>query len=83
MTGTHLVRYYPPQWILDKIFPVWSSVRIEVKQLQAFNDDWSHQDFDVTLSKSDEYIYIDCNSTITMDKTRSFRIQFDLLIDID
>lgn len=70
-----------PEYILNKIVPVWSNNMIEVKTVVARNDNWSTQQFNVALGKIDTGIRVYTGDTTTFTADRSFRIQFDLLID--
>lgn len=76
---TMLSRFNVPSYILDKIEAVFSGV-VEIKGLSLYNEDWSSQNTSIKLWKADGYLYTQWGNTTTT-KARSFRIQFDLLID--
>ena len=83
--GQALARFAIPQWIFDKIYPVFSSA-LEVKEVGLYNSDWSTEsdNIKVVLTKvvgPTEMWFTHIGNTITMSKDRSFRIAFDLLID--
>ena len=80
--NTDLVSYTLPTWILNKIIPVWG-VNIENKNFTAYANDWSIQTSTMALRKIDNKISIRATSAVTFTAERSFRIQFDLLIDAD
>lgn len=80
--GTYLGTFKLPQWIFDKIYPVFGD-ELEIKEIYAYNDDWTSQNFNVDLNKSTNNTMIIriVSGGITATKDRQFRIQFDLLID--
>jgi len=83
LTGDALyARFTLPSYIMDKIFPVWST-NIEVKTVGAYASDWSTQNLQMKLQKSTNTINIVEGSTLTLTAERNFRCQFDLLIDAD
>ena len=70
-----------PQWIYDKIYPVWSAY-LEDKLITMYNNSWGQQTVDVALLKDAgamKFRFLGGPTTLTDD--RSFRVQFDLLID--
>lgn len=74
--------YAIPQWILDKIYPVFGTNVIERKAITFSADDYSTQDMPCSLEKIGNHIYIrQSTGATTFTKDRGFRIQFDLLID--
>lgn len=85
--GELLGQFTLPQWIYDKIQPVWGSYYVENKSLEIISNDWSNTDnMAVCLEKSSygggnymSILQIGSLQTITFDG--NFRIQFDLLID--
>lgn len=78
--NTDLVSFTLPTWLLNKIIPVWG-INIENKTFSAYANDWSFQNGIVALRKIDNKIFIRATSAVTFTAERSFRIQFDLLID--
>lgn len=72
-----------PQWILDKIFPVWDANRVDIKSFALFGDDWSTQSLQFVMTKLSNGIEIGNSAGVTLTADRSFRVQFDLLIDAE
>lgn len=78
-----IAKFSIPTWILDKIYPTYST-HIEDKTIKAYNDDASStQNFEFALTKLSDGLYLIPNSLTTMTDKRNFRAQFDLLIDND
>lgn len=75
--------YTLPEWIYNKIYPVWGTSQLEVKAYNLRADDWSTQSLNMSFSKSTNNRLVIQNSqaTLTLTADRSFRFQFDLLID--
>ena len=72
-----------PQWIKDKIFPIYSTIVVG-KTISVFNaDDGTSQTFSVFLRKLSNGKVQITNYSLTTTKERVFRIDFDLLIDND
>lgn len=80
--ATHeIVNLELPQWILDKIYPVGSSIYIESKDIRVYSADYTtsqSERFDVR--KRTGYLDIVAGG-INPSVDRYFRLQFDLLID--
>lgn len=72
-----------PEWIKNKIYPVWADYNIERKTIGLVADDWSEQTTDVVLQQYGTQTRIINVSTTTLTADRGFRIQFDLLIDAE
>ena len=79
--NTRLVAFTLPDWILNKIFPVWASYFIETKGVRFMASDWTSVNASMTLEKISGLMKIFINDTINPTKDVAFRIQFDLLID--
>ena len=80
--NTVLATFSVPQWVLDKIYPVWASFAIESRNAQFYADDWTTQSLAIVFGKSSTYIFIsNIGGNFTADKDRGFRFEFDLLID--
>lgn len=79
--GTNIATFNIPDFIFDKIYPVFASV-IEVKSTPVYASDWSTQQLQIKEIKStlNRVIYFETGS-VTLTANRSFRMQFDLLID--
>ena len=71
-----------PEWIMNKIYPVFATYYIEVKTITFWGDDWTNQNISFNFVKR-ESIIIRPSGNLTLTKDRGFRIQFDLLIDAD
>lgn len=70
-----------PSWVMEKIVPVWGSY-IETRGVTLRSDDWGTQSYTVVLHKaSSNTLQIVSIGSLTLSADRSFRIQFDLLID--
>ena len=68
-----------PQWVKDKIVPIAGNY-VVVKEYKLFGNDVSSQTSNTYLRKIDGDIRID-NGGITLTADRTFRMEFDLLID--
>ena len=71
--------YVLPDFIKEKIYPVWTNM-IEAKIINLYAEDWSSQTLQFKLAKTTTGLRIE-TAALTLSKTRSFRVQFDLLID--
>lgn len=79
--GTLLTNLNIPQWVLDKIVPIWSTAVIK-SDFNAMTDAWTTQTFTVYLAKeSSDSLRIRKSGAITLNADRKVRIAFDLLID--
>lgn len=76
--------YELPQYIINKIYPV-ASTSIEFKVVNLLASDLTIQTINIrlTIDKPNKKVYITNASGLTLSANRSFRIQFDLLIDAD
>lgn len=79
--NTRIIDFSIPKWVFDKVVAVIGS-DIDKKVINAYGTDYTTQSLTLTLIKRTltETIAITSQS-ITLTKDRSFRIQFDLLID--
>lgn len=74
--------YALPEWILDKIIPVFATNYIEVRSAQLRDDSWTSQNVTVGLYKGPSGIsIIVTGSGLTLTSNKTMRLQFDLLID--
>ena len=82
---SYLAVYPLPEFILAKIYPVWDTRNIENKTSTFIADNWTTQTASTTLVKTATAVAIrkTGGGTFTLTANRSFRIQFDLLIDSD
>ena len=78
--GQNLAAFKIPDFIKNKIYPVWASNYIERKELNLFSNNWTAQSGIVALGKFTDLI-IQISGELTLTANRSFRAQFDLLID--
>lgn len=83
LTTGNIATFTLPEWILNKIYPVWSNAYIEKKDIKFFADNFTEQTTTGILSKGSTSIAIYVSSALTLTANRAFRIQFDLLIDTD
>ena len=81
--GSNFVEFELPEYIADKIIPVYSSY-IETKVLTAYRDNGTSQTMNLIVGKISNTIFfkIDSDTSFT-GGSRGFRVQFDLLIDAD
>ena len=77
--GTKLADVNLPQWIIDKLVPI-ASEYVDVKTSYLFSNTLSSQSVLSLLKKSGGKISINLAS-ITANTDKTFRFQFDLLID--
>lgn len=74
-----IASYTLPDYIKNKIYPVWDN-NIEVKQVPMYASDWSTQNLYCKFQKITAGLQIQTGA-LTLTAERSFRAQFDLLID--
>ena len=84
--GFQFGHFVLPQWIVDKIVVVWGSSNVEYKNIGAYDSSWATQNIGFLLQKISSpspaiNIIKAGGTTLTMTSTKSFRVQFDLLID--
>lgn len=73
-----------PNFIFEKIYPVWADVRIETKNITFYASNWVTQSAGFTLTKRSNAVEINLTSgNFTLTANRGFRMQFDLLIDTE
>lgn len=72
-----------PQWIKDKIIPLFATDIVSRLTLTLFADDATTQTVGTTLYKRNTGNVDISISAITLTASRKFRIQFDLLIDAE
>ena len=71
-----------PQWIVDKIVPIYRTNYIDIKAFTArADDDLSTTTVTCSLTKTDNIISLYTVAPVTFSKLSGGRIQFDLLID--
>lgn len=79
---TTLINIEVPNYIFNKIIPVIEgSNKLNQSSFNIFGTDGSTQSVTCTLRKASSDLYITTTSSLTTNRTRGFRIQFDLLID--
>lgn len=70
-----------PQWIIDKIVPLYANSIVDNKIFSAYTDNYNAQQMNASIQKfssSNVFIYL---PTFTTTASRHVRISFDLLID--
>lgn len=72
-----------PDYIKDKITPLWTTNAIENKSVTFWGNDWTSQSGSCALIKTTDGLKIVATNNITATASRNARIQFDLLIDAD
>lgn len=71
-----------PKWIYDKVYPnIAGSEIIEYKTFTFYASDYTTQNASIRFDKSGNKLNCFCAATLTLTADRSFRIQYDLLID--
>jgi hypothetical protein len=80
-TGARIANISLPQYILNKITPLFDRVLVDFKTVTGRADNWSTQNISFTLVKYSNSLHIEQTGNVTLNDTRHFRIQFDLLID--
>ena len=80
-SSAKLATFNPPQWIMDKIYPIFATKRIEVKGVNAWSSGWTSQTITAVLTKESNSINFETISSLTLTDDRSFRLQYDLVID--
>ena len=80
ITESRITDYIPlPSWILDRIYPVWSTHIIRQSlSWYASNSATQVQSFMLDKTSSGLYFYV---SALTLNTDKAIRVQFDLLID--
>ena len=78
-SGQLLMQIALPQWIMDKIFPVYGN-NIEYKLFSVTNSSGQSQNIGCYTQKADGKIKVRL-SALTLTDERMFRVYFDLLID--
>lgn len=80
--GNVLARYDLPEWIINKIYPIWDNKYIAMATVGLYADNWTSQSLNCVLSKpTSTRIEIVSTSNLTLTANRKCRIAFDLLID--
>lgn len=80
--NTALATFNIPDFILNKIYPVWANQFIEMKETNMYASNWSTQPLMATMRKSTVLEIIKSSgAALTLTADRSFRLQYDLLID--
>ena len=83
--SSKIVAYFDiPEFVFQKIYPVWRNKYLESTAFKLFADDWTSQNISIHFYKSDNTpgrMGFENASAVTLTADRKFRIQFDLLID--
>lgn len=77
-----LASFTLPSWILNKIYPVWDQY-LDFRQASAYASGGTSQYISMLIGKTSSGIQLVKNGNLTLTAKRSFRIQFDLLIDAE
>lgn len=72
-----------PDYINQKISAVFASTVISINDARGYYDDWNSFSLQTTLMKTPTGVYFYLIQTPTAIATAHFRIQFDLLIDME
>ena len=72
-----------PQWIKDKIVPLYSTTNVAFYTASARAANMSSQNFTFVLQKSSGKISLYCVTNETLTADRGLRVQIDLIIDND
>lgn len=79
--NSKLAKFTLPDYIKNKIYSVWQN-NIEAKEIKLYADDWSNQTLQIKFQKITEGLQLE-TASLTLTADRSFRIQYDLLIDVE
>lgn len=71
-----------PTFILDKLVPIFSNL-LDYKSPVAYAANWATQSYPLSLQKGSDKIQLRFESNVTTSADRSFRWQFDFLIDTE
>lgn len=80
-SGSKLADVELPEWILNKIYPLYSDVVVKLSY-DWFSNDYTNQSGIAYFNKASTKMSI-ILSALTLNKDRAFRIAYDLLIDND
>lgn len=75
-------KYEMPSYILDKVYAVWGN-SLELKTVSLVASDYTTQAFNARIFKDTGHLAILNQTGVTLTADRSFRVQFDLLIDTE
>ncbi len=75
-------KYLMPSFILNKIIPTISTNSIELKDVRLWSASLTNQSLTFRTYKESTYIGLTCGG-LTLTDDRTFRVQFDLLIDTE
>lgn len=79
LTSQFLASVNIPKWILNKIYPIFST-NVMRTNVSCWAENYTSQSLSINLIKDSTNLKIQCGG-LTLTATRNFRIQFDLLID--
>lgn len=80
LTGGIFTVINVPEWLRNKIVALYATTIVDNKSFRAYADNYSSQDFGVSLQKSSTSLYL-YSSSFTATADRHCRISYDLLID--
>lgn len=78
--GTKIANINVPEWVEDKLVPIFAAYYVDVKNTPLYGSDLGAQNVLSILRKQSDGLSI-LFSNITANSNRSFRIVFDFLID--
>ena len=79
-SNTNFSVYSLPSFIYDKIYAVWGN-NLEIKTINAYAEDWTTQAIQFKFMKTSNKTLAIQTNNVAFTAKRSFRVQFDLLID--
>lgn len=73
-----------PDYIKNKLIPVWASEFMEINKFTAYDNGWNSQQLDIAIAKTDGgTVYFYQPGNVTFSSTKNIRIEFDFLIDME
>ena len=83
LNTTDLVIFEIPNWVYEKIYPVFAAVRVERLNFVMTDDGWNTQNLNVTLTKlgNNKLSMQVTGGDVLLTSAKAFRLAFDLLID--
>ena len=81
--STKFAEFNIPKWIADKIAVIWGDDAVLNVPNNLYSYTWATQYSTAALTKNDNTLTIYNSTAVTLTADRSFRIQFDLLIDAE
>ena len=82
-TGTFAICIGLPEWILDKIYTIGATSFVDSRTINVYNEDTTYQSMSSWLRKNGEDGLFIALDSFTATKDRTYRIAYDLLIDME